>query len=52
MKCFIICLLFSVSWLPAWSQRSSYDPPAKRPAKQSAGFVDFALKQINPQSKD
>jgi len=52
MKCFIICLLFLVSWLPAWSQRSSYDPAAKHPAKQGDGFVDFALKQINPQNKD
>ena len=52
MKCFIICLLFSVSWLPAWSQRFSYDPAAKQPAKQSDGFADFALKQINPQNKD
>lgn len=52
MKCFIICLLFSVSCLPAWSQRSSYDPAAKQPAKQGDGFVDFALKQVNPQNKD
>ncbi len=52
MKCFIICLLFSMSWLPAWSQRSSYDPAAKQPAKQGDGFADFALKQVNPQNKD
>ncbi len=52
MKCLIICLLLSMSWLPAWSQRSSYDPAAKQPVKQGDGFVDFALKQINPQNKD
>ena len=52
MKRFIICLLFSVSWLPAWSQRSSYDPAAKQPTKQGEGFVDFALKQVNSQNKD
>src|SRR5215831_6149579 len=52
MKCFIICLLTLLSWLPAWSQRSSYDPAAKPPAKQGDGFVDFALKQVNPQNKD
>jgi hypothetical protein len=52
MKRFIICLLISLSWLPAWSQRSSYDPAAKPPAKQGDGFVDFALKQVNPQNKD
>jgi hypothetical protein len=52
MKCFIICLLFSVSWLLAWSQRSSYDPAAKQPPKQGDGFVDFALQQVNSQNKD
>jgi len=52
MKRFIICLLISLSWLPAWSQRSSYDPAAKQPAKQGDGFVDFALKQVNSQNKD
>jgi len=52
MKCFIICLLTLLSWLPAWSQRSSYDPATKPPAKQGDGFVDFALKQVNPQNKD
>ena len=52
MKCFIICLLIPLSWLPAWSQRSSYDPAAKQPTKQGDGFVDFALKQVNSQNKD
>ena len=52
MKCFIICLLLSVSWLPAWSHRSSYDPAARQPTKQGDGFVDFALKQVNSQNKD
>ena len=52
MKCFVIGLLISLSWLPAWGQRSSYDPAPKPPAKQGDGFVDFALKQVNPQNKD
>jgi hypothetical protein len=52
MKRFIICLLMSLSWLPAWSQRSAYDLAAKQPAKQGDSFVDFALKQINSQNKD
>lgn len=52
MKCFIIWLLISLSWLPAWSQRTSYDPAAKRPTKQGDGFVDFALKQVNSQNRD
>src|SRR5215472_13640768 len=52
MKCFIIYLLTLLSWLSAWSQRSSYDPAAKPPTKQGDGFIDFALKQVNPQNKD
>jgi hypothetical protein len=52
MNRFIICLLISLLWLPAWSQRSSYDPGAKQPAKHGDGFVDFALKQVNSQNKD
>ena len=52
MKYCIICLLILLSWLPAWSQRSAYDPAAKQPAKRGDGFVDFALKQVNPQNKD
>jgi hypothetical protein len=52
MKRFIICLLIFLSWLPAWSQRSAYDPAATQPTKQGDGVVDFALKQINPQNKD
>src|SRR5437016_36421 len=52
MKCFIICLLTSLSSLLAWSQRSSNDPATKQPTKHGDGFVDFALKQVNPQNKD
>jgi hypothetical protein len=53
MKCFIICLLISLSWLAAWGQRSSYDPAAKQqPTKQGKGFVDFALNQVNSQNND
>src|SRR5579859_1891999 len=52
MKFFIIFLLILLSWLPGWSQRSAYDPAAKQRTKQGDGFVDFALKQVNPQNKD
>ena len=55
MKCFhylAISLLLLLAQSTAWSQRSSYDPAAKQPAKQGDGFVDFALKQINPQNTD
>ncbi|MBZ5489454.1 MAG: hypothetical protein LAO76_00810 [Acidobacteriia bacterium] len=52
MKYCIISLLILLSWLPAWSQRSSYDPATKQPAKQGDGFVDFAFKQVNSHDKD
>lgn len=52
MKCYMIVMLIFVSWLSAVGQRSSYDPAAKQPGKPRDGFVDFALKQINPQNKD
>src|SRR5437899_9389151 len=52
MKRFIICLLTLLSCVPLWCQRSSYDPATKQPAKQGDGFVDFALKQVNPQNMD
>lgn len=52
MKCYVIVVLIILSWLPAVGQRSSYDPAARQPGKPRDGFVDFALKQINPQNKD
>jgi len=52
MKCYVIIVLIIVSWLPAVGQRSSCDPAAKQPGKPRDGFVDFALKQVNPQNKD
>jgi hypothetical protein len=52
MKFLIIYLLILLSWLPAWSQRASYDPAARQPAKQGDGFVDFAFKQVNSQNRD
>ena len=52
MKCLTICLLIPLSLLPAWSQRSSYQPAAKQPTKQGDGLVDFALKQVNSQNED
>jgi hypothetical protein len=37
----------------AQAQRSGYDPAAQtQPPKQEDGFVDFALKRINPADKD
>ncbi len=54
MKCpsgITICLLLVLTSM-AWGQRSSYDPAAKQQSKPREGFVDFALKQINPQNTD
>src|SRR5215472_9313626 len=55
MKCpflLAVCLLLAVPPGSGWGQRSSYDPAAKRQSKPREGFVDFALKQINPQNTD
>lgn len=55
MKCgFLVsvCLLLAGAAHSAWGQRSSYDPAAKQQSKSREGFVDFALKQINPQNTD
>jgi hypothetical protein len=54
MKCpsgITICLMLILT-STAWGQRSSYDPAAKQQSKLQEGFVDFALKQINPQNTD
>jgi murein DD-endopeptidase MepM/ murein hydrolase activator NlpD len=48
----VVCLLLALSSSMAWSQRSSYDPPAEQQSKSREGFADFALKQINPQNID
>ena len=32
--------------------RSNYDPAANHTAKQSSGFIDFALQQLNPENTD
>jgi hypothetical protein len=46
-----VCLMLVLT-SSAWGQRSSYDPAAKQQSKPREGFVDFALKQINPQNTD
>src|SRR5689334_22850893 len=52
MKLLATVLMVLVSGLAAAGQQSSYDPAARQPSKQREGFVDFALKQVNPQNKD
>jgi hypothetical protein len=52
MKFYLIVMLIIVTWLPAVGQRSSYDPAAKQPGNPRDGFVNFALKQVNPENKD
>jgi hypothetical protein len=44
--------LFLASWAAAQSPRSSHDPAPRKPQKHYDSFVDFALKQINPQDID
>jgi hypothetical protein len=55
MKCGLllaVSLLLAIGARAAWCQRSSYDPSSKQQGKPREGFVDFALKQINPQNTD
>ncbi len=47
-----VWLLLAVAAHSTWGQRSSYDPSATQPNKSHEGFMDFALKQINPQNTD
>jgi len=52
---YALCLAACLILLPvsaAQSRRSSYDPASQEPARQRDSFVDFALKQINPQNTD
>lgn len=48
----VACTLVGIAVSSGWGQQSSYDPSAKQQGKPSEGFVDFALKQINPQNID
>src|SRR5437016_7769037 len=48
----LISTLFLVSCAAAQSPRSAYDPAPGKPQKHYDSFVDFALKQINPQDID
>jgi hypothetical protein len=52
VKSFIICSLGMLLCLPAWSQRASYDPAAKQVTQQHEGFIEFAMRQINPRDAD
>lgn len=47
-----VCLLLTLSVVPTWGQRSSYDPAIRQASKQRDSFAEFALKQINPQNTD
>jgi hypothetical protein len=48
----IIVLLLVFAFASAWAQPSSYDPAQKPQSTQRDGFLDFALKQFNPQNAD
>ena len=54
MKCAVlaICLLLAVAAGSAGGQPSSYDPRARQQSKSHEGFMDFALKRINPENVD
>src|SRR5260370_4960371 len=55
MKCAIlvaVSLLLAIGSCTGWGQRSLYGPSSKQQSRPHEGFVDFALKQINPQNTD
>lgn len=47
-----LVILFAALAASGQTSRSSYDPAANRPAKQRDSFMDFALKNLNPQDID
>ena len=47
-----LCLLLAGAARAACDQLSPDDPVAKQPNKSREGFVDFALKQVNPRNTD
>jgi hypothetical protein len=48
----VIVLLLVLSFTSALAQRSSYDPGAAPQSASREGFLDFALKKVNPQNTD
>ncbi len=55
MKCALlvaVSLLLAIGTCTGWGQRSLYGPSSKQQSRPHEGFVDFALKQINPQNTD
>jgi transposase len=47
-----VWLLLAASAALAMGQRSAYDPAARDQRKPREGFIDFVLKQINPENTD
>ena len=47
-----VCILLTIATGLAGAQPSSYDPAAKQQSKSREGFVESALKRINPQNTD
>jgi hypothetical protein len=47
-----ICLMLAVPPPSARGQGSAYDPDSKQRSQPREGFVDFALKQLNPRNTD
>src|SRR5260370_7198951 len=55
MKCALLVavrLLLAIGTCTGWGQGSLYGPSSKQQSRPHEGFVDFALKQINPQNTD
>ena len=52
MKYLALVFVTIVTVLPAFSQRSKFDPMPRKPAAQNSGFVDSSLGLINPKNTD
>jgi hypothetical protein len=52
MKYLALVFVTIVTVLPAFAQRSKFDPMPRKPAAQSSGFVDSNLGRINPKNTD
>ncbi len=48
----IICAFLVLMLAPAFAQQAADPATSKRPARQSVGLLDFALKRVNPSDRD
>lgn len=52
LKILMACLLMWTAAIASAPQTSSYDPAGRHLSRSSSSFLDFALQQLNPESRD